>query len=94
MERTYLDIKGAFNKVSPLAIYNCLLQLRAHAKIINFVSFLSDYRICGVVDPQGEGGILSPLLFNIVLGGIESIIPHDIKWFMFATLHSTLRLKV
>lgn len=60
-----LDIKGAFNNVSPLPIYRRLIELDAPSRITNFVSFLvssrclyflpgsSSSRTTGVRVPQG-----------------------------------------
>ena len=56
-------------------------------RIVNFVNFLTTKRvlyprICGVDVPQG--GVLSPLLFNLHLGGINEILPVDVRTSMYA----------
>ena len=71
-----------------------LAGLGMPGRIVNFVNFLTTKRIlyfsaiddsprvCGVGAPQG--GVLSPLLFNLHLRGINEILPVDVRALMYA----------
>ena len=89
-----LDLKGAFNAVLPGVLVRRLAGLGVPGRIVNFVNFLTtkrvlyfsatDYslRTCGAGVLQG--GVLSPLLFNLHLRGINEVLPADVKASMYA----------
>lgn len=89
-----LDVKGAFSNLLPQAIYDRLLELGVSERIQNFVSFITSkknlffrslkdrYRISGIGVPQG--GVLSPLLFNLALIKIQSKLPVGVRIAMYA----------
>ncbi|XP_043476376.1 uncharacterized protein LOC122507632 [Leptopilina heterotoma] len=89
-----IDLKGAFSNILPKAIYDRLVELRTPDKILNFVSFLIQSKNLFFSSDTGnpkssyigvpQGGVLSPLLFNIAISKILQIIPHNIKCLMFA----------
>ena len=89
-----LDLKGAFNAVFPGVLVRQLIELGVPGRIVNFVNFLTTKRtlyfssaddsprVCGVGVPQG--GVLSPLLFNLHLGRLNDVLPADARASMYA----------
>lgn len=89
-----IDLKGAFNNILSKEIYDRLMEQRTPDKILNFVSFLihsknlffssetANPKTSYVGVPQG--GVLSPLLFNLAISKILHVVPHSIKCLMFA----------
>lgn len=89
-----LDVKGTVNALSPAAVLDQLARIRAPSIIINFVAFMITSRNlffrerstcpskCGVGVPQG--GVLSPLLFNLALREISNILPEGVRILQFA----------
>ncbi|XP_043480509.1 uncharacterized protein LOC122510137 [Leptopilina heterotoma] len=89
-----VDLKGAFSNILPQSIYNRLIELKVSARIINFISFITtvkhlffnaeskEFRDSYIGVPQG--GVLSPLLFNLSLSRIGEVMPGVVKWLMFA----------
>lgn len=89
-----VDLKGAFSNILPSSIYNRIIELKVPARIVNFISFISSVKhLC--FNPEGkdfrdsyigvpQGGVLSPLLFNLALSRIDDVIPRAVKWLMFA----------
>ena len=88
-----LDLKGAFNAVLPNVLVRQLVGLGVSVRIVNFVNFYTTKsvlyfsasddspRMCGVGVPQG--GVLSPLLFNLQLRRLNEILPADVKASMY-----------
>lgn len=89
-----IDIRGAFSGVHPLILHRILVGKGIHPNIINFITHITTKRMisfhssgenkrtCAMGVPQG--GVLCPLLFNLYLSGIASIIPHHMKYTMYA----------
>ena len=89
-----VDIKGAFNSVLPTIFSE---QLRCHglsSRILNFISHMtprrelsfsadgSGARTCGMGVPQG--GVLSPILFNIYTSQLMDVLPLGVRYAMYA----------
>ena len=89
-----LDLKGAFNAVLSAELFTQLRDLRLPGKLINFISFLtarrnlffsstdSNPRVSRVGVPQG--GVLSPILFNLHLRLLTEFLPPDVHAAMYA----------
>lgn len=88
-----LDVKGAFNSLLPSAILQQLIKVDTPPRITNFVAFMitnrnitfaADFegRRCNVGVPQG--GVLSPLLFNLTLRNIRQHLPQEVRLLQFA----------
>ena len=89
-----LDLKGAFNAVLPGVLLRQFADLDAPGRIINFINFFTTRRmlhffysdtsprLCGVVVLQG--GVLSPILFNIHLRKLNEIFPVGVRAAMYA----------
>ena len=89
-----LHFKGAFNAVLPAELYRQLCDLRLPGRLINFVSFFiakrylsfsstdPSPRVCGVGVPQG--GVLSPMLFNLHLRLLKRFLPTEVRAAMYA----------
>ena len=89
-----LDLNGAFNAVLPGELFRQLRDLGLPGRLINFVSFLTvkrnlffsasdgSPRVCGVGVPQG--GVLSPILFNLHLRFLNEHLPPDVRAAMYA----------
>ncbi|XP_033213704.1 uncharacterized protein LOC117170776 [Belonocnema kinseyi] len=89
-----LDLKGAFNAFLPGPLLDELRGLAGPTRLLNLVSFLvskrylffssdrSKPRPCGVSVPQG--GILSPLLFNLALRRLGQHLPDGVSVAMYA----------
>ena len=89
-----LDLKGAFNAVLPDELFKQLRDLGLPGRLINFISFLTakrklffsaedtSHRVCGVGVPQG--GVLSPILFNLHLRLLNGYLPPDVRAAMYA----------
>ena len=89
-----LDLNGAFNAALPGEFFKQLRDLGLPGRLINFVSFLTakrnlffsaidgSPRVCGVGVPQG--GVLSPILFNLHLRRLNEHLPPDVRAAMYA----------
>ena len=89
-----LDLKGAFNAVLPGELFKQLRDLGLPGRLINFISFLTakrnlffsaadtSPRVGGVGVPQG--GVLSPILFNLHLRLLNRYLPSDVRAAMYA----------
>ena len=89
-----VDIKGAFNSVLPDVLSDQLGLLGVSSEICNFIAYItarrelcfsadgSGSRTCGVGVPQG--GVLSPILFNIYTSRIIDVLPLGIRYAMYA----------
>ena len=89
-----LDLKGAFNTVLPAELHWQLCDLRLPGRLLNFIEFLTakrylsfsltgpSPRVCGVGVPQG--GVLSPILFNLHLRLLNRFLPIDMRAAMYA----------
>ena len=89
-----LDLKGAFNAVLPGELFKQLRVLGLPGRLINFISFLTakcnlffsasdtSPRVFGVGVPQG--GVLSPILFNLHLRLLNKYLPSDVRAAMYA----------
>ena len=92
-----LELKGAFNAVLPAGLFRQLRDLRLPCRIIIFMSFFtakhnlfhlffsptdSSPRVCGVGVPQG--GVWSPILFNLHLRLLNKFLPTDVRAAMYA----------
>ena len=89
-----VEIKGAFNSVLPAVLSEQLCCLGLSSGIHNFTNFITSRRelcfsadgsgtiTCGVGVPQG--GVLSPILFNIYTSRIIDILHLGIRYAMYA----------
>ncbi|XP_051156203.1 uncharacterized protein LOC127278511 [Leptopilina boulardi] len=89
-----LDLKGAFNALLPSKILDHLARCGTPTRLRNFVAHMvcrrnisfkeDDLRTyeCGVGVPQG--GVLSPLLFNLALRDICSRLPPGVRILQYA----------
>ena len=89
-----VDIKGAFNSVLPTILSEQLRRLGLSSGILNFISHMtsrrelsfsadgSGARTCGVGVLQG--GVLSPILFNIYTSRLIDVLPLGVRYAMYA----------
>ena len=89
-----VDIKGAFNSVLPAVLSDQLRRLGLPSRILNFISYMtskrelcfsadgSGARSCGVGVPQG--GVLSPILYNIYTNRLIEVLPPGVRYTMYA----------
>ena len=89
-----LDLKGAFNAVLPVELFRQLSDLRLPDRLLTFISFFiakrylyfsssdSSPRACGVGFLQG--GVLSPILFNLHLRLLNGFLPAGVRAAMYA----------
>lgn len=90
----FFDIQGAFDNVVPTILFNNLADIGCSLNFINFVSHLTlDRKITSVInmdEPRPiskgvpQGGVLSPLLFNIYIRKIAEEIPEKVNVSQFA----------
>ena len=91
----FLDIKSAYNTVSPTVLLHRLYQLGFRGHMMHFINaYISDRTFqvrCGVLSDVFtqefglvQGGVLSPMLFNVAIDSIFDSIPRGISCAIYA----------
>ena len=91
----FLDLKSAYNMVSPTILLHRLHRLGFREQMMHFVQeYLSNRTFqvrCGVLSGVFEqkyglvqGGVLSPMLFNVAIDSMFDIIPRGIHCAIYA----------
>ena len=92
----FLDLKSAYNRVSPSVLMHRLFDMgfRGHLQMHFVQSYLSHRTFqvrCGVLSDTFsqehglvQGGVLSPMLFNIVINSILNDIPRCVSHAIYA----------
>ena len=88
-----LELKGAFNAVLSAELFRHLRDLRLPGRLINFISFLTAERNL-FFSPRdssprvysmgvSQGGVLSPISFNLHLRLLNKFLPTDVPAAMY-----------
>ena len=91
----FLDLKSAYNTVSPAILLHRLYRLGFRGHLMHFCkSYLSGRTFqvrCGLLSDVFEqehglvqGGVLSPLLFNVAIDTLFDVIPRDVSCAIYA----------
>ena len=91
----FLDIKSAYNMVSPTLLLHRLYYIGFRGHLLHFIQHYLSHRTfqvrCGVLSDvfQQEygvvqGGVISPLLFNILIDSITGVIPRRVSIAIYA----------
>ncbi|WP_410469846.1 RNA-directed DNA polymerase, partial [Bradyrhizobium sp. 33ap4] len=92
----FLDIKRAYDTVSHVCVLHALRTFGLSGRMFSWLKdFLTDRSVCVRTSngsgsqhavPQGvpQGSILSPILFNVVMAGLTSIIPRKVAFSIYA----------
>ena len=91
----FLDIKSAYNLVSPTVLLSRMHRIGFRGHIMHFIRGYLQHRTfqvrCGVLSEVFEqeygivqGGVISPILFNIAIDSIVDVIPRGVSIAIYA----------
>ena len=91
----FLDLKSAYNRVSPSVLMHRLFDMGFRGNLMYFVQSYLSHRTfqvrCGVLSDTFsqeyglvQGGVLSPMLFNIAINSMFNDIPRGVSYAIYA----------